>query len=282
MYIFSPRISHCFISLIVVFIFLSIAGCQHKNDNTELAKKVAELEKKIAENNTPPNQPSTDIEPTEPSPVPTTPPRVDTVFVDKPCPPETMQQHVSIFLQPSKMNVFYIGVENPILISGQFNLNDLRVAGIGAGINIKRAGSKAYNVTVNKPGEGRIEATVNGRKMVYPFRAKRMPDPVARVSNSPGGSMGSGEFKAQGGVTAILDNFDFDVRCQIQGFTLTYIAKRQDPIESINRGPRYNAKSKRLINRARPGDTYLFTNVKAKCPGDNAGRRINTIAIQIQ
>ena len=71
-------------------------------------------------------------------------------------------------------------------------------------------------------------------------------------------------------------------KCAIQGYNLTYVAKRQDPVESVNPGPRYNGKSKRLVNRAKPGDIYYFDNVKAKCPGDAAGRKINSMVFKIK
>ena len=57
--------------------------------------------------------------------------------------------------------------------------------------------------------------------------------------------MGNGEFKAQGGVGAILENFDFDAKCQVQGFNCYYVKqKEQDPVDVTNRGARYNDKSR--------------------------------------
>ncbi len=94
--------------------------------------------------------------------------------------------------------------------------------------------------------------------------------------------MGTGTFKAQGGVGAFLDNFDFDARCTIQGFTLAYIAARQDPVEVINAGARYNAQARRLVNKAKPGDVYYFEDVKARCPGDKVGRPINSMVFKIK
>ena len=78
--------------------------------------------------------------------------------------------------------------------------------------------------------------------------------------------MGSGEFKAQGGVGAYLDDFDFDARCAISGYELVYVARRQDAVPVTNAGARYNATAKRLVGRAKPGDIYYFNNVRAKCP----------------
>ena len=144
-------------------------------------------------------------------------------------------------------------------------------------------GKGKYIATASRPGEAKISVSGGGLQNTnFAFRVKRIPDPVARLSKSSGGAMGNGEFKAQGGVGAFLDNFDFDAKCVIQGYNLTYVAKRQDPVESVNGGARYNAKSKRLIDRAKPGDIFYFDNVKAKCPGDSAGRKINSMVFKIK
>lgn len=181
----------------------------------------------------------------------------------------------------TKMNVFYIGVENPVSVTAAgISSNDLNVK--ASGVNLKKSGG-GYVVTASKPGAVDITVSGGGLKATkFPFRVKRIPDPVARLSKSAGGAMGNGEFKAQGGVGAFLDNFDFDAKCKIQGYILTKLAPRQDPIESNNAGARYNEKSGRLVKSAKPGDTYYFDNVKAKCPGDSAGRKINSMVFKIK
>ena len=72
------------------------------------------------------------------------------------------------------------------------------------------------------------------------------------------------------------------LKCQIQGFIITRQAKRADPIDVNNRGPRYSPEARNLVNRAKPGDVYYFDNVKATCPGDPAGRKINSMVFKIQ
>jgi len=191
----------------------------------------------------------------------------------------------SATVSADKMNVFYIGVENPVSVSAAgVSSNDLRVSESGP-ISIRpvnRANGK-YVVTANKPGEAKIILSGGGLPNTpYDFRVKRIPDPVARLSKKSGGTMGTGEFKAQGGVGAFLDNFDFDATCTIQGFTLVHVAARQDPVESINAGARYNSQSRRLVNKAKPGDIYYFDDVKARCPGDNVGRPINSMVFKIR
>ena len=189
----------------------------------------------------------------------------------------------SITVSAEKMNVFYIGVDNPVAVSAAgVSSNDIRVSISGGGGQIKKIAKSNYIVTVSKPGECKINVSGGPKPFSKTFRVKRIPDPQARLSKSAGGTMGNGEFKAQAGVCAFLDNFDFDAVCKIQGFNLVYVAKRQDPVESVNNGPRYNEKSKRLVRNAKPGDIYYFDNVKARCPGDQAGRTINSMVFKIK
>ena len=188
----------------------------------------------------------------------------------------------SVSVSADKMNVFYIGVENPVSVSAAgVPTNSLKVN--GSGITLKPNGKGKFVATASKPGQANVTVSGEGLKATkFPFRIKRIPDPVARLSKNSGGTMGNGEFKAQGGVGAFLDNFDFDAKCKIQGYILTKLAPRQDPIESNNAGARYNDKSGRLVKSAKPGDTYYFDNVKAKCPGDSAGRKINSMVFKIK
>jgi gliding motility-associated protein GldM len=189
----------------------------------------------------------------------------------------------SVTVSADKMNVFYIGVDNPVSVSAAgISSNDLNVSVSGGGGNLRKTGSANYMVTVSKPGEARINVSGGGLRDSKVFRVKRIPDPVARLSKSSGGAMGNGEFKAQGGVGAFLDNFDFDATCQIQGFNLVYVAARQDPVEVVNAGARYNAQARRLVQKAKPGDIYYFDDVKARCPGDNVGRPINSMVFKIK
>lgn len=188
----------------------------------------------------------------------------------------------SVAVSADKMNVFYIGVENPLTVSASgVSSNDVKVSASGP-IKISGSGSKRM-VTATTPGEATIRVTAGGKNLgSFPFRIKRIPDPVARLSNKADGSMGSGEFKAQGGVGAFLDNFDFEATCQVAGFTLVHVAKRQDAVEATNKGARYNDATRRLVNRASPGDVYYFDNVRAKCPGDKATRKINSMVFKIR
>ena len=181
-----------------------------------------------------------------------------------------------------KMNVMYIGVPNPISVTAAgISSNELKVN--CSGCDLKKSAQGKYIATVNKPGTIKINVSGGGLPNTpYEFRVKRIPDPVAKLGKKADGQMGNGEFKAQQGIIPWLENFDFDAKCKIDGFTLTKVAKRQDPIQHTNRGGRFDDKARRMVGSAKPGDTYYFENVKARCPGDAAGRKINSMVFKIK
>jgi len=197
----------------------------------------------------------------------------------------------SVSVSATKMNVFYMGVDNPVEVSAAgITTSDLTVTMTGpGGGTINKNADGTYTVKVTGPPTRPTETAninVSDRQKTVSFskgfRVKRIPDPVARLSQKSGGSMSSGEFKAQGGVSAILDNFDFDARCQIDGFRLVRVAPRQDPEVANNGGARWTPEAAKLVAKAKAGDRYFFENVKARCPGDKAGRTINSMVFTIR
>jgi gliding motility-associated protein GldM len=189
----------------------------------------------------------------------------------------------SCSVQLDKMNVFYIGVDNPISVSAAgVSSNDLKVS--ASGVSLNADGKSHYIVRATTPGEATITLSGGGLPPTsFKYRVKRIPDPTPMLgAKHRSKSMANGEFKAQGGIAAILENFDFDAKCDIVGFEATYLPKRQDPISKQNGGARWNGEVQDMINRAKPGDAYFFDDIKCKCPGDAAARNIGGLAFKIR
>jgi len=193
----------------------------------------------------------------------------------------------SVSVSATKMNVFYMGVPNPVEVSAAgvpSNQVQVSMSGAGGG-TITRNGDGTFSVMVTSPTKKDEFAYVNvsapGLSARKEFRTKRIPNPTAKLSSSEGGSMPSGEFKAQRGLFAVLDNFDFDAKCEIIGFQIVRVPRRQDPQPATNRGGPYGADAKAIVDQAKAGDTYYFEDVKAKCPGDAQGRTINQLVFKI-
>jgi hypothetical protein len=186
-----------------------------------------------------------------------------------------------------QMNVFYIGVKNPVTVAASgVTDRELKVSA-SSGLNMTKTGKGKYSVTATRPTtKGKTESiTLSGgplKSTPYPFRVKRIPNPVAKIANKTDGVVRSGEWKAQRGIIPMLENFDFDAKCKIISYEMIYIKKRSDPVIIQGQGGAFSGKSMNAIRAAKPGDSYNFMNVKAKCPGDKASRKINGLAFQIK
>ncbi|MEL7220562.1 MAG: GldM family protein [Bacteroidota bacterium] len=89
-------------------------------------------------------------------------------------------------------------------------------------------------------------------------------------------------FKTQGRLNAVFPNFDFDAQCQIEGFRLVRVSKRTDPAVAENRGGDFNSSTVALVNQAKYGDVYFFEDIRTRCSGDYAARKLNAIVVKIQ
>ena len=193
----------------------------------------------------------------------------------------------SVSVSATKMNVFYIGVENPVAVTAAgVPSNQIKVSMAGAGMGTIAPKGGNYVVNVKKPtkkGEfAKINVSAPGLNEARDFRVKRIPDPVPKLSKSRGGAMPSGEFKLQPGVFPVLENFDFDAKCDIVGFRLVRVPKRQDPQVAENRGGKFSAEARAVIKKAKPSDKFFFENIKCKCPGDPAPRDLGGMVFNIR
>jgi gliding motility-associated protein GldM len=194
----------------------------------------------------------------------------------------------SVAVSATKMNVFYMGVDNPVSITAAgvpSNQVKASMSGSGGGSISPSGGNYVVRVSGPPTQKGqfaKVNVSAPGLNESREFRVKRIPKPVAKLGNIDDSTIGNGTFKAQAGIIPVLENFDFDARCDIQGFTLTHVPKRQDAVQAINRGGRYSGDVARLVNKAKPGDVYYFDNVKAKCPGWKAGQKINSLVFKIK
>jgi gliding motility-associated protein GldM len=193
----------------------------------------------------------------------------------------------SATISPTKMNVFYIGVDNPVSISVPGASNEQVSASItGGGGSITRAtGNGMWTVKVTTPTQ---ECMVNvGAKMgastrsmgSMKFRVKRVPDPVAYVAGVRGGTVTKGALVACGGLVSKMEGFDFELTCPITSYTLT-IKKGPDLMSETTTGSKYNATMINMLNAVSRGTKVWFEDIKAKGPtGDT--RNLGTITIKV-
>lgn len=189
----------------------------------------------------------------------------------------------SAVVSPDKMNVLYIGVNNPISVSAPGTPTDkVRVSMSGG--SISSAGAGKYNVRVSSPGTARIAVSAEvapGKTQTLSsteFRVKRIPDPIAKFAGKTGGSMATVAIKAQNALFAKLDNFDFDATFKVTKFTMIIAKPRADAIVLSTSGGQLSSSMSSALKGIVPGTRVIFDNIVAVGP-DGTSRQLNAVAL---
>lgn len=164
-----------------------------------------------------------------------------------------------------KMNVFYIGVDNPVTISSGTGWDKTKVSMSGGSLN-PAGGNGKYNVRVSAVGKASITVNADGKPSTYDFRIKSIPDPVIKVGPSSGGRVQSVVFKNQSFVRADLENFDFEARFSVISATVYFAGANFPSVQTVSlSGGNLGALSAQL-SRCVPGTSVIFDNVKVQGP----------------
>ena len=187
----------------------------------------------------------------------------------------------SAVVSPDKMNVFYIGVPNPVSVSAPgIPKENLRVSMKGGSVS---GSNGKYTVSVSSPGEAEVTvaAEVGGKVQTIgstPFRVKRLPDPKAKIAGKTGGALSSVVIKSQSNVFATLDNFDFDAKFDVTRFNLVIAKPRADVVVLQTNGNSLSAAMKAAMAAVTPGTRVIFDNIIAVGP-DGSQRALDPVAL---
>jgi gliding motility-associated protein GldM len=168
----------------------------------------------------------------------------------------------SVVISPTKMNVLYRGVDNPLEISVPgVDPSNLIVNGPG----VKKSGSEYIaDVTRNSGGTMKIAVSVReadgstksmGSKE---FRVKNLPDAAGEIFGKSEGLMSANLIK-KAKVEAKFNNFDFELPLKVTSFQI--IIPPFAPIDC--KGNTLNSNAKAALDKAKPGTPVIIRNIKA-------------------
>ncbi|MEO5944057.1 MAG: gliding motility protein GldM [Ferruginibacter sp.] len=177
-----------------------------------------------------------------------------------------------------KMNVFYIGVDNPVTIGSPTGLEKTHVSMTGG--TISQGNTSNRIVRVSTLGAASITIDADGKKSTYNFRVKRIPDPVFKVGSGKA-RVPVVEFKNQQYCRADLgDDFLFDLKFNVISATV-YFSGAGFPSTQIGTITGNNLSNvSALIQRCTPGSSVTFVNIKVQGP-DGAVRTIDERSISL-
>jgi gliding motility-associated protein GldM len=161
-----------------------------------------------------------------------------------------------------KMNVLYIGVDNPVTIGSPSGWDKTQVTMDGGSIN---GSGSARTVRVSSVGTASINVVADGKRSSFPFRVKTIPSPVFKVGSGKA-RVPAVEFKNQDYCRADLLGFEFDLKFTVLSANVYFggTGFTGPTPGSIANGSLATIKS--LMQRCGPGSNITFTNIKVQGP----------------
>jgi gliding motility-associated protein GldM len=179
----------------------------------------------------------------------------------------------SLVVSPTKMNVFYKGLENPISVSVSGMASEkLKVNVVGGGCRVK-PGKKAgeYEVipnptTKDKTVKVMVSSTEEGAKPFepYEFRLKSVPKPIP-FFNGETGSVDMKLSKLRNGkfISARLEDFLFDLRYRVLQFEMfVSVGGKSSTLKA--KGGKLTSQMVGILKKMKPGQTVIFQKVVAQ------------------
>lgn len=188
----------------------------------------------------------------------------------------------SVTISPTAMNVFYLGLDNPVSISAAGVASDKLRPSINNGsitkgkdgwvVKVSKAGTATVSVSAEKDGKSERMGSME-------FRVKKIPTPIAKISAKNGGAVRKVVLGAASRIQADLENFDFEVTATVVSYDFVYM-NRGNLVTNSYSGFRLDPAVKRVIQSSRPGDKIFFENIKAKLP-DGTTRVLPTLSFKL-
>jgi GldM C-terminal domain len=195
----------------------------------------------------------------------------------------TFSQNITA-ISPDKLNVLYIGIENPFTIAMEKVPADKLNVTISEGGIIKKTGSGTYVVTVTRSGKVTIFVEGNGSTAQKEFRVKPIPDPrlLLNVRSEVNGILKISEAKNAEYLIAPIMNFDIDAKCVIESFSM--VIKHSNGASEIyeNKGAKFSVAILKVFGSVKENDYIMFYNISSRCPSDPTARKLQGISFVIK
>lgn len=200
--------------------------------------------------------------------------------------PEFTVAEPALVVSPTKMNVFYRGVPNPVEISVPGVSSDKLEVRITGGHRIKPDG-ETFIVEPGAGGEASIEVTAtlpDGSKKSLPgreFRVKRIPDPSPRFAGKSPSDKTITKVLLENApsVGALMENFDFDVEVRVKRFNVT-VTKGGTFVEQSSSSNMVTPNMKELFRSVGRGSVVYIEDIVVSMP-DGTERALPTMKLKV-
>lgn len=186
----------------------------------------------------------------------------------------------SLVVSPTKMNVFYKGLENPVevSVSGMASEKlDVRVQGGSCKLSKKKPG--VYEITPSDKTKDKVVKVIVSSKepgskpfKPYEFRLKPVPKPIPFFNGATGSvDMKLGKLRTGKFLSAKLQDFLFDLRYRVLSFEM-FVSVGGKSSTFKARSGKLTPEMIKILKSMKPGQTVIFQKVVAQMDRPGAGK----------
>jgi len=194
----------------------------------------------------------------------------------------------SATISPTKMNVLYMGIGNPIKVSVPGVASENLEISVSNG-RYEKSGEDfmVYPAKLDALGKNTlisVIAKMNGENRPMgsmTFRVKEVPPPLATIAGNNGGNLRKEDLLAENGLYAELKDFDFDLKFRIIQFDVTFSGAGGYVKTYKSTDNKFTAEQKDQFGKLTQGSLIYIENIMAK-GDDGSTRPLSPISFKIR
>ena len=206
------------------------------------------------------------------------------LFIGVACVNGQNQSKVVTAVAPVKMNVLYIGVDNPIKIAASgYNASDITASVDNGTISGKNG---EYVIRPEQSGSAIVTVSCKGKEIQKTtFRIKFVPDPIAGIQCKnevkTSGNISKKELLKAQGIKVFLTNFDFDLNFEVVSFVMSAQKTGEFVVyEEISDSENYSPLQIELIKSLIENQKLMIEGIVVKGP-DGKKRKLSPMVFTI-
>lgn len=191
----------------------------------------------------------------------------------------------SATISPTKMNVFYRGVDNPVAISASgkadsqldISITEGKLVRTDTGWVVNELPPEAYETTIRVYADDEGGKKFMGEQL---FRVKRLPDPIARIVGASDGKISVKRMLANPFLLCTLPEWvDFEYDFKVTSFTMFIPQGGGYFVTEKSESQMFTDKMKSQIQGLKKNDVIVFRDIKVR--GPEGPRKIESINITV-
>jgi gliding motility-associated protein GldM len=192
----------------------------------------------------------------------------------------------SVVVSADKMNILYIGIDNPVSVAAlgiasdklKVSISNGNITGSNGKYIVQPLGGSESIIDVSaevKPGDIKKVGSVV-------FKNKRIPDPSPCIGNYCNTSLYiTKEELLKSTIVNVSLNMPFEIKFEIVSFVFSYLGENKNKVDIPVSGNRFTQDIINSINKMNDGGELFIENIKVKF-SDGSFRNLSPIEIKLK